>query len=146
MRLYAPTLSGNEETAGVLQGELSKISGIRSVKVSSITGTTLIEYENRELDGRLVFAVVARLLGLENEIEQQPEPTLVTGMRDLSESLNRATYEKTGGVIDLRTLVPLVLIGYGVYKMTRPGALSMPGGFTLLWWGYTSLLRGDAGK
>ena len=65
-------------------------------------------------------------------------------MKDASESLNRAIYEKSGGIIDLWTTIPMALIGLGVYKMLKPGGISVPDGFTLMWWAYMQLFRGAA--
>ncbi|MBT3272765.1 MAG: hypothetical protein HN368_06400 [Spirochaetales bacterium] len=140
MRLYAPVLKENNELGESLVRDLGKADGINSIDTSPITGTALISYNSQKVEAQIVFGAVVRLLGLEKDIEKTPESRVSKGIQSMSDSVNRALYEKSSGLVDLHTLLPVVLAGFGIYKITRPGGLNAPGGITLLWWAYMQLL------
>ena len=55
---------------------------------------------------------------------------------NIVESLSHTIYEKTSGVLDLKSSVMLLLCVYAVYDIkTRPGL--RPAGLTCLWWLYS---------
>jgi hypothetical protein len=87
-----------------------------------------------------------RLLGLEKQLTATPQPTLAKEARRVSGALNSAVYDKTGGLVDLWSLIPLALIVLGVKKLMTDRANMMPTGITLLWWGYNSLFKGGNGS
>jgi copper chaperone CopZ len=142
IRLFAPLLKKSEEAARHLIKELSKARGIEAIHVEPATGTVLLLYDKEKLAETVVFGAVLQLLGLESEVEKRPESLMAAGIRDVSEAANRAIYEGSGGVIDLWTLVPMALAAYGLYRISKPGGLNVPGGFTLLWWAYMQLIAG----
>ena len=85
---------------------------------------------------------IVRLLGLEKELQRAPMPVLVRELREAGDAANRAVYERTGGLIDLWTAIPLVLGAIGVHRVLTQRSAIMPAGLTMVWWAYSALLRG----
>jgi hypothetical protein len=92
-----------------------------------------------------LFAAVVRLLGLDAEVAKSPRPVIARELRHVVDSLNRAVYEQSGGLLDFTSLLLIVLTGVGASKLVREGAKAVPGGFTLMWWGLHQLL-GSGGE
>ena len=69
------------------------------------------------------------------------QPVVSREIRELTQSLNRYVYEVTGGVIDLCTAISLIINGIGLYRWRTVPGNRFPGGITLLWWYYVSLVR-----
>jgi hypothetical protein len=143
MRLYAPVLRGNPSLGEHLVVELGKADGITTIETSPVTGTVMIEFTSGKVKAPIVFGAVAHLLGLEEEIDKPPQSLMASGIKSATESLNRALYEKSGGIIDLWTLIPMSLVGFALYQMRQPGGIGTPGAFTLLWWAYMQLSRNE---
>ena len=141
VRFHIPSLKQNDIQSTNVSEQLVKIEGITSVQVSELTGSVLIYFDQSKIKADLLAAALIRLLGLEKELEKTPMPTIVREMRDMGESLNRAVYEKTGGLIDLWTAIPLLLVVVAGKKIFTDKTLTAPAAATLLWWGYNSLFH-----
>ena len=87
------------------------------------------------LKPELLLAAIIRLLGLERQIERPPRPWVGREVQQTGEALNRAVYERTGGMIDFYTAVPLLLVILGVRNIAAGKMLGWP----LLWWAYREL-------
>jgi len=142
-RFRLPALTGRVDAGAKLAARLRDIAGITRADVSAITGSVLIEYDAARLTPDLLAAALVRLLGLERAFAGRVEPALARELRDWARSLNVAVYQKTGGVLDLRTALLLALAVVGVKKLADQRALALPAGFTLLWWAGSGLLRDD---
>jgi hypothetical protein len=105
----------------------------------------LFEYDRERVTADTLAAAVIRLLGLEQELEKDVRPRAVTELKKFERSMNRAVYEQTGGALDLRTAVFVVLAVMGIQKMIKQGGLALPAGFTLLWWAGNGLLGKKGG-
>jgi hypothetical protein len=140
-RLRAPSLVGDEVGRERLESKLGGVEGIHRLEINSITGSVLVHHDAHGIRADLIFAAIARVLGLEDELENVPTPVVARELRDFAQSVNRAVYEKTGGLLDLWTLSALALAGVGIRKVLAEGRLSLPTGFTLVWWA-THMLRG----
>jgi len=140
-RFRVPSLVGNEVGRERLESKLGGVSGIHRLDISALSGGVLIHLDPDALRADLLLAAIARLLGLEEELERAPVPTVARELQDYGQSVNRAVYEKTGGLVDLWTLGALAMAGLGVRKLIMEGRSSLPTGFTLLWWA-THMLRG----
>jgi hypothetical protein len=93
----------------------------------------------------LLFAAIVRLLDLEKELEQTPRPIVVRELRAVVDSLNRAVYERTSGILDFSSALLILMAAVGVSKIMAQGSVAMPAGFTLVWWGLHQLLgHGDS--
>jgi hypothetical protein len=125
---------------------MSRADGIESVNVSRITGSALLFFDRSKVEAAVVFGAVLKVLGLESEVEKTPDAFFAKGINNGAEALNRALYEKSGGLVDLWTAIPIALAALGIYKLSKPGGFNVPGGFTLLWWAYMQLFRGEGSK
>ena len=114
---------------------------MEKVAVTPLTGSVLIRYKVGEVEPELLFAALVKLLDLEEEMDAPRRPALAAELRTMGESLNRAVYERTGGVVDLWTAMLIVLAGIGIRKMVRDPVRAFPAGFTLVWWGLSSIRK-----
>ena len=87
-----------------------------------------------------LISVTFRLLGLDGELKQTPQPSIVRELRSLMDSLNRIVYDRTGGLLDFTSAVSIVLAAVGIQKLATKGSKAMPAGFTLLWWALHRLI------
>lgn len=121
--------------------QMSKVKGVSRVQISTITGSVLVQFEDKEIQPELLYTVLIRLLGLEKELERIPQSVVLKEIRLMGDSLNRSVLERTGGIIDLWTAVPIVVGLVGIRKIMAQRALAFPAGLTMLWWAYHSLFR-----
>jgi hypothetical protein len=141
-RFRVPSLVGRDQTAAQLREALGRIEPVTRVEVNATSGSVLLEYgEGVEPD--MLAAALIRLLGLEQEFQKDVRPVAVNELRDFGRSCNRAVYEKTGGLLDARTLLFIALAVFGTRKIVKQGFAALPAGFTLLWWAGNGLLRGS---
>jgi len=140
VRFQVPSLVGNAEGKKLVAEKLTGLDGVQQVAISNISGSVVIRFDEHSIRPALLFAAIARLLGLEEEMDRPATPRLTREVSDLGASVNRAVYEQTGGLIDLWTGLLLVLGGLGIRKMMAEGVRSSPAGMTLLWWSLTSLV------
>jgi hypothetical protein len=141
-RYRVPSLVGRVETAARLGDALGQIEAIRRVDVSPATGSVLLEFDENRVESDMLAAALIRMLGLERELKKDVEPVAVAELKEFTRSLNRAFFEKTGGVLDLRSALFIALAVAGVQKLAKQGASALPAGFTLLWWAGHGLLGG----
>jgi hypothetical protein len=140
VRFVVPSLVGDEQRGTALREKVESLPGIRAVEVSPVTGSVLISYREEAVQAELLFAAVVRLLGLEAELERPPKPVVVEELRSIMDSLNRVVYDRTGGLLDFKSALLIVLAGVGARQLFAEGAKAMPAGFTLIWWGLHQLL------
>lgn len=135
VRFVVPSLrgAGPDQLVGIER--LQSLDGIEQVKASAISGSLVVRYRPVQVDPPLLLGAVARLLGLEGELERTPAPAVTQELRLMAQSLNRAVFYKTHGLLDLWTVVALVLMAVGGKKVIAQGWGALPTGFTLLWWG-----------
>ena len=106
--------------------QMPKIKGVSRVQISTITGSVLIQFDDNEIQPELLYTVLIRLLGLEKELERVPQSAVLKEIRLMGDSLNRSVLERTGGIIDLWTAIPIVLGLVGIRKIMAQGALALP--------------------
>jgi hypothetical protein len=141
-RFRVPVLAGKREAAAKLQEALNGIEGVARAEVSPVSGSVLIAHDADRIAPDVLAAALIRLCGLEEQITADVEASLGRELRELSRAANRAVYEKTGGLLDMKTALFLLLAGLGARKLLLQGSLALPAGFTLLWWAGNGLLRG----
>jgi hypothetical protein len=142
VRFETDVLRGDPEGGKRLAERLARIEGVDSAATSPVSGTVLIRYDEKVLQADLLFAAIVRLLGVERELERTPVPALARGIRQAGAAANRAVFEQSGGLIDLWTAVPLVLGAIGLYRLSTQRSAVFPAGVTMVWWAYSSLVRG----
>lgn len=141
IRFRVNAIIGREAAKVTLVENLQKIKGVNSVEVNLISGSVLVSYQPQAIAPEILFTAIIKLLDLESEFLRTPEPVLAKELREVATSLNRTVYELTGGIADLHTALLISLALFGVYMFRKDPLRAFPGGFTLLWWAYSSLPR-----
>ena len=137
LRLRVPGLCGASAIAREIEERLQQLDGISAAAASPVSGSLLITYDPDQVQPEILIAVVIRLLGLGEQVEQAPASRLGREIRDLGDALNQAVHRQTGGLIDLWTALPLGLGAAGARSMMRKDRKT---GVPMLWWAYRSLL------
>jgi hypothetical protein len=125
VRFYIPAIMKSDSAVAVLNERLGKVDAIDKLIVTPRTGSVLIRYRASEISEDLLLAALVRLLGLEKAFDQPPQPVIAKEMKHMGESLNRAVYEKTGGIVDLFSAVMILAGMVGIRKiLSNPAASS----------------------
>jgi len=145
-RFEVPALRGDQKTTEELAVTLQRIESVEAVRVSPVTGSVLLCYDPDTVSPELLVAAIIKLLRLDDELNQVPPSIVGREFHEVSHALNRAVYDKTGGIIDLRTALFIALAAVGVTRLRKGGMLALPAGFTLLWWAGNGLLGKRGGS
>jgi hypothetical protein len=143
MRVHVPKIIGNEDLKKKFVDQMNQLEDILDVDASTVTGSITIRYNEDKIEQPLLFALLIRLLGLEEEVERLPQSVIAKSIRNGLDSLNRGVYEYSQGYLDLWTAVPFLLTGLGVYSMIKNPQNKFPAGFTMLWWAYSAIFQGE---
>jgi hypothetical protein len=146
IRFLVPSLRNSGGAPLDWVDELRKVRGIKELDVSTITGSVVIRFDPEVIDPPLLFGVLARMLGLEDEIEKRATPALLRELREFGKGINLAVYDNTNGLVDAWTLLVLTLAIVGTRKLTQTGWAGLPTGFTMLWWALNGLSRGGGDR
>lgn len=137
VRFHISELIGRREQVEQIPAELEKIKGVTRAQASAVTGTVVLNYDPGQLTPELLCVALIRLL----DLDDTPRPRIGREVRVMGSSLNRAVYDATGGLLDLWTAIPIVLVLIGLRKMLMEKGTALPTGFTLVWWAYSALFR-----
>jgi hypothetical protein len=140
IRFRVPSLENDPSRGAFLREKLATLGGVQSITVTPQTGSVLVRYEEGKVRAELLFAAIVRLLGLDGELNQTPQPSIVKELRSLMDSLNRVVYDRTGGLLDFTSAVSIVLGAVGIQKLVSKQSKAMPAGLTLLWWAFHQLM------
>lgn len=143
LRISAPFLK-NREQGHALVVQLSRIDGIHSVGTDYRVGSMLINYDPLKIQDDLLLGALIKLMGIESCTKSQPQSLVTKEIRLANKAANYALLDKTNGIIDLRTLVPLTFIGLAAKEFAKTGNLGAPTPLTLLYWAYTSFGLGGS--
>lgn len=141
LRLRVPSLVGDQKGCRDLDTRFSNLQGIRSAESSPVTGSVLVHYDEQAVRPELIFGAVVKLLGLEEELERVPTPVLTRELGLLGRSLNRAVYEKSGGLVNGWSLLLLGLAALGIRQALNDNTRAWPAGLTMVWWAVNGLGR-----
>ena len=140
IRMSCPNLKNNKDKSSDLINVCDKIPGIISTRINQTLGTILIEYDTNVLHPTLIMGIILKVMELEDSINKSPTSLIDKESTNIADSLNRAIFEKTNGILDLKSFIMLLLGGYAVYDINlRPGV--RPSGYTCLWWVYSTLSK-----
>ena len=139
IRFRSAALAGDSLAKASIEESLCRIPGVISIEANSLSGSVLIQYEPEAISADILFVALLKILDLEDEFLRTPVSALGRVLGELGTSFDRAVYEITGGITDLRTAILVALIVGGISKIARNATLGVPGGFTLLWWAGTKL-------
>ena len=135
IRIQCKVLKDNPHGEQALLNTFSKIPGITEISINPYIGTILIKYKEETIIG-----IILKVLGLEDEAHNENRSLITKESVDILDSLSHTIYEKTNGILDLKSAVMLLLGTYAVYDIkTRPEV--RPAGITCLWWLYGLINR-----
>lgn len=141
LRYVIPKLPLYIKKLNSFKKQLLSIKGIDSAEFNPVTGSVLVHYDKNSIEPVYIFAALVKLFGLEQDIERSPQSTLRKEIADITSSLDRAAYEYSGGLLDLKTGIPLLLIVFALYQIVVKRNIGLPSAFTFLWWAYAMLSK-----
>ena len=144
LRLSSPFLK-NKEQGYELITQLSRVDGINKIGSDYRIGSMLIEYDASKVEGELLIGAILKLMGLDNPSETIPKSMVMKEIQIANQAVNMAILDKTNGILDLRTIVPLTFLGLAVKSYANTGNLGLPAPITLLYWSYKTLELGKGG-
>ncbi|WBW95034.1 HMA2 domain-containing protein [Oceanirhabdus sp. W0125-5] len=144
VRIYAPKLVNNETDKNLLSTQFSKIDGINEFQVNTLTGSILVLYDINKVDAGILYSAIIRLLELEPLIDNKKTPLVSREIKQVGEAFNQGIFEKTNGIIDAETIIPVSFIILALKEIYNNPSAGKPGAYTLLWWAYNILRRGGA--
>ncbi len=140
MRYRIPSLVGEEKIGKNIETQMRRLNGVKKVEVRPLVGSVLIEFQPETIEADMIYTVLVSLAGLDKQVERTPPSRVRKEIVNMGRFCNHMVYEKTKGVLDLRTLFPLMMVGVGIHRMMNQG-VGLPSGFVLLWWAFQSLQR-----
>ena len=146
IRFIIPILRENHEAMKPGIEQLGKLRGIDSVVHNTISGSLIVRFNQEMVPPPLLFSAIARLLGLEHELDKPLTPGVIKEVRELGEGLNRMIFDETYGLLDLRTIAIVGLVVLGSRKLLTERWATVPTGLTLLWWAFNLINRGEGDK
>lgn len=140
IRLQCNPIKENLELKDVLINTFSQIKGVNEISVNSLIGTILVRYDKNSMDAVLIIGIILKILGLDEEVENTNKSLVTKESKEILNSVSHAIYEKTNGILDLKSSVMVFILAYAIYDIkTRPGL--RPAGITCLWWLYSYMTR-----
>lgn len=140
IRLKVNSLIQDDEKSKELVGKLASLNGIEDISVNTLIGSVLIKFSEEVVDPITLIGAVLSILGLEEEVFDKKNGKLFSGMREVIESIDFAIYNKTKGILDLKSTIALLFIINGIRKIRQNPI--MPNGVNLLWWGFNIISKG----
>ena len=142
IRFVIPDLRKGGETMKQGLDQLGTLRGIDSVAHSTVSGSVVVRFNQELIPPPMLFSAVARLLGLEHELDKPLTPVVIKELREIGGSVNRMIYDETFGMLDLRTIAVGGLLFAGGRKLLLEKWATVPTGLTLLWWAFHLINRG----
>lgn len=140
MRLKINSLVQDDEKAKELVRKLASLNGIEDISVNTLIGSVLIKFLEEVVDPITLIGAILSILGLEEEVFDKKNGKFFSGMREVIESIDFAIYNKTKGILDLKSTIALLFIINGIRKIRQNPI--MPNGVNLLWWGFNIISKG----
>lgn len=149
-RLRWRRLKGDSGAAREIHRRLSAIDGIHQVEVNPNTGSVIVHHEPEAMESLEFLLAVAAAFGLglgETEelsellkgLEQGAELTdLTKDLSKIGEEINARLAKATGGQLDMRTALPLVLALLGIRSLIVSDVLTSPKWYDYLWFAFGS--------
>jgi hypothetical protein len=162
VRLKVAKVKGNPALARRAEKKLAQVPGIRQVEAKADTGSLLIHYDLEDLCSEASLDILEETLGeLFPEIEflslipwlsclaESPGagprlgPQLAEGITGSCAALNTRVKNIIG--LDLKVIVPLALIFFGLRGLWQSEKVPGPSWSNLLWFGFASFIMLNRG-
>lgn len=138
IRLLIPILKDNKEGGDALLADLKKLPQLKSIRLTTLTGSLLLEFDEKQISAATIVAILIRLLRLESEIEKQPQSLVLGELGMMQKAINRAVFEKSKGIFNINSLLFLGFSGFGIYQFFH-SKMKFPPALSLIWWAYNIL-------
>jgi len=133
VRFLIPKLKNNTVFESKLKNDLKKIDFLSSISTSTVSGSLILEYDYKEVEPFFLFITIVKVAGLEDEIYSNKDSKLSTEFTLIKESASRAIYEKTHGILDLKSSFIFLLFLAMFYYSLNKNKTMVPQ-FTLAFW------------
>lgn len=140
VRYYIPFLRNDIEKGQMLEQQLLKASAIKEININPLLGTVLVVYEAGKINEVTLTGVLAKLLGLEKELEKTPRSLIGKELNKVLKSANSTVYEQTDGLLDLNSAITLAFLSLGLWSIARKPSI-LPAGVSLVYWAYNNSLK-----
>ena len=140
VRFFIPVLKMDMEKGALLEQQLGKAAAIERITVNPLLGTVLIVYDTDKIDEMTLTGVLAKLLGLEKELEKTPRSVMSQEVTRILKSANSTVYEQTNGLLDLNTAITLTFLSLGIWSVVRNPSV-LPAGISLIYWAYNNSMK-----
>ena len=139
LRLKINVLAGNYDACKELESRMISLRGIYSIKSNPMLGTLLIEFDENEVSSVILMGAILNLLGLEDEAFSRKSGFISSIFSESVSALDSVIYNKTKGILDIKSTLGMFLLYYGVKKIRQNPVL--PNGVNLLWWAYSLISK-----
>lgn len=144
IRFFVPSLLNSSNGKEILEEKMCKIEGIEKVDVNILSGSLLVQYKTDKIEKILILGIIIKLLGLEDKIDGKEISIIRKEIKKWNEALSYSLYEKTKGLLDIKTAVSLVFLYNGMKGLFFSTEAAKSNPYSLLYWAYRSLvLEGD---
>lgn len=146
LRVKLAAANRNAQVMARIKERLAGVAGIDAVDLNDTTGSIMVRYdrEKHTMGGihemlEDVDVVLANLTDAPCFDENTKKPTTFIGA---VEDLNKRLSGATGVTIDLKTILPLTLLGAGVWTIARQGlrATQVPA-WALIWLAFDAFVK-----
>ncbi len=143
IRFYSPYIKNNPSIVAQAREQIIRLKVVRYVEINPVTGSLLIKYNAIEIEPHLLEAATLKLLGLEEATKAASGSLIGKELKNLGSAFSQSVSDKTGGLLDAKTLIALVLMGVGVFGLLK-NPLSIPSGYNFLLWGGQMVFGGKS--
>jgi hypothetical protein len=131
------------EVIDTIEKELKRLTEINSVDLNPVSASLVLGYNDKEIKASIICGILLKLLGLEDELDTQPQSLTQKELNLIGTSLNRQVYNSSAGIFDLTSALALTIFALGLYKIIVQRDRNIPSGFSLLWWAYIIFQSGN---
>jgi hypothetical protein len=152
VRLKSPRLKAQPHLADEIPLKLSAVNGVKAVESNPSTGSVVVHYEPSAAQSMEFLLKLGAAFGLEaadldpGEIEEwfqllsngssNGATTLAKGVEAVGGLLNRGLSQATAGHLDVKVLLPAVLLFLGFRSLWVSEALAPPKWYEFFWFAF----------
>jgi hypothetical protein len=160
IRVKISRLKDNPAFGREIQQRLSDVQGIQRVEVNLVTGSVLVLYDVAAMDSfDSLISLAGSFAPLFPELNMgelqawfdafgdngDGQPSVAARLSTLFGTLNHEVGKSTGG-LDLRLLLPLILLFFGIRGLLVAEKVTFPAWYDLLWFAFGSFFMLNPGR